>query len=95
MASAEAGSGNPPMAATSAKLSPGPTICNTCSFPPGPVLNTRTSPWPTTYTPGHGSFSRKITCPLRNWHSRADRGQPPESGPPDLGKQAGNRARCR
>ena len=32
---------------------------------------TRTSPWPTAYTAGQGSFSRKTTCPLRKWQSGA------------------------
>ena len=38
---------NPPMAATSANVSPGPIMCSTCSLPPGPSLKTRTSPSPT------------------------------------------------
>ena len=42
-----AGHLKPPMAATSAKVLPGSTMCKTCSLPPAPVLKIRTSPSPT------------------------------------------------
>ena len=71
MASALAGQSKPPMAATSAKVLPGPTRCSTCSLPLGAVLNTRTSPLPTTYIPGHSCPCQKTISPLRNSQSLA------------------------
>ena len=92
-ASAEAGSGKLPMAATSAKVSPGPTMCSTCSLPPGPVLNTRTSPWPTTKRRGRRRFRGKPPVPCET--GRAGRWWPAAGTPPrlDLREQRGSRAR--
>ena len=39
------------------------------------------------FTPGHGSFSRKTTCPLRKMTETPQGGQPLETGRPDRGKQ--------
>ena len=68
-ASALAGTLKPPMAATSAKRAARADDVQHVLLAAGPVLNTRTMPLPTTNTPGQGSSSRKMTCPLSNWQA--------------------------